>query len=195
MNQVTAGEIRRAVEDAYAKKELSRFERLANEMWTRDRLMVGIIDHAARQLGPYFKGIGVKGASMDNLRDVFLDSAATVYTRAFEISEIVGVSYSFDRFIHAIYENADLAGENLATVGNDGVYERLVSETINTKRGALFITDDNAQIGNKDGITQQFHYRFRARRQVYDCLAASYPSLLKSGRSPVINISSPATTD
>lgn len=187
VNQVSAGEVKKEIEAAYDNARLGEFERLSGEMWTRDRLMVSIIDRAARQLSPYFRGVGVRGASIEDLKKIFTSSADAVRARAFETTEIVGVSYSFDRFINTIFENSDRADENLSTVGADGHYERLVSQAINVPRGR-FITDDLAQKGNKAGMAQQFHYRFRARRAVYDCLSANYLSMVNSGGQRVIPI-------
>jgi hypothetical protein len=192
VNQVSAGEIKKEVEAAYESARLGEFERLPGEMWTRDRLMVSIIDRSARQLSPYFKGVGIRGAGIEDLKKIFAASAQAVRARAFETTEIVGVSYSFDRFITTIFENSDRADENLSTVGADGHYERLVSQAINVPR-SRFISDDLAQTGNKAGMAQQFHYRFRARRAVYDCLSANYLSMVNSGGQRVIPISGAAT--
>lgn len=187
VNQVSDGDIKKEVEGAYDSARLGEFERLPGEMWTRDRLMVSIIDRSARQLSPYFRGVGVRGASTADLQKIFAASAQAVRARAFETTEIVGVSYSFDRFITTIFENSDRADENLSTVGADGHYERLVSQAINVPR-SRFISDDLAQTGNKAGMAQQFHYRFRARRAVYDCLSANYLSMVNSGGQRVIPI-------
>jgi hypothetical protein len=174
INQVTAGEVKKAIEDAYSAARLGDFERHAGEMWTRDRLMVRILRRAEAQLDPYFRGVGVKGTSMEDLKQLFESAAKHVHARALETAEIIGVSYSFDRFIQTIYENSDRADENLWTLGADGQYERLVSTAINSVPRKRFILDDKAQIGDSLGLTRQFQYRFRARRAVYDCLSAHY---------------------
>jgi hypothetical protein len=182
INQVTSGEVRKAVEDAYASAKLGDFERHAGEMWTRDRLLVRILRRAQGELEPYFKGVGVKGASMEDLKQLFDSAAKRVYARALEAAEIIGVSYSFERFITTIYENSDRADESLWTVGADGHYERLVSSAINRIPRTRFIADDKAQVSDSRGLTRQFEFRFRARRAVYDCLSARYLDLVNGGQ-------------
>jgi hypothetical protein len=76
---------------------------------------VQILREAKQGIEPYFKGVGAKGPSMADLKDVFAKSATAVYARALELAEIVGVSHSFDRFIRAIYENSDRVPETKAT--------------------------------------------------------------------------------
>jgi hypothetical protein len=174
INQVTAGEVKKAVEDAYGAARLVDFERHAGEMWTRDRLMVRILRRAQAQLDPYFSGVGVKGTSMEDLKHLFDSAAKRVYARALETAEIIGVSYSFERFINTIYENSDRVGESLWTVGADGHYERLVSSAINLVPRNRFIMDDKVQVGDSLGLTRQFEFRFRARRALYDCLSSHY---------------------
>src|SRR5262245_9491630 len=61
ISQVTAGEVTREIEEAYKQARLYDFERLAGELWTRERLLVRIVDRSAMELPPYFKGVGAKG--------------------------------------------------------------------------------------------------------------------------------------
>jgi hypothetical protein len=188
INQVTAGEIKRALEESYKQGRLYEFERFAGELWTRDRLMVRVLRHAQRRLDPYFDGVGAKGASMSDLSDLFAKSARDVYAKALEVAEIIGVSHSFDRFIRTIYEYSDRADESLWTVGADGRYERLVSNNINAVPVELFILTAGSHAGDNQGLERQFQFRFRARRAFYDCMAASYPDFL-SGGSKTIQVS------
>ena len=181
INQVTAGEIKRALEEAYKQGRLYEFERFAGELWTRDRLMVRLLRHSQARLDPYFDGIGAKGASMSDLSDLFAKSARDVYAKALEVAEIIGVSHSFDRFIRTIYEYSDRADESLWTVGADGRYERLVSNNINAVPVELFILTAGSHAGDNQGLERQFQFRFRARRAFYDCMAASYPEFLSGG--------------
>ncbi|NJO23669.1 MAG: hypothetical protein HC868_13015 [Sphingomonadales bacterium] len=188
INQVTAGEIKRTVEDAYKAGRLYEFERFAGELWTRDRLMVRLLRHAQGRLDPYFDGIGAKGPSMSDLSDLFDRSARDVYAKALEVAEIIGVSHSFERFIRTIYEYSDRADESLWTVGADGRYERLVTNYINSVPGDLFILTAGTHGGDNQGLEKQFQFRFRARRALYDCMASNYAELV-GGSGKVIQAS------
>lgn len=185
INQVTAGEIKRAVEDAYKQGRLYEFERFAGELWTRDRLTVRLLRHAQARLDPYFDGVGAKGASMSDLNDLFSRSARDVYAKALEVAEIIGVSHSFDRFIRTIYEYSDRADESLWTVGADGRYERLVTNYINAVPVELFILTAGTHGGDNQGLEKQFQFRFRARRSLYDCMAANYSELVGGGAKSI----------
>lgn len=194
INQVTAGEIKRAVDDAYKAGRLYEFERFAGELWTRDRLMVRLLRHAQARLDPYFDGIGAKGPSMNDLGDLFGRSARDVYAKALEVAEIIGVSHSFDRFIRTIYEYSDRADESLWTVGADGRYERLVTNYINAVPGDLFILTAGTHGGDNQGLERQFQFRFRARRALYDCMASNYAELV-GGAGKVVQASVQSKAD
>jgi hypothetical protein len=177
INQVTTGELRRGAEDAYKNAKLYEFERYAGELWTRDRLLVRIIQQSKSGLKPYFEGVGAKGPSMGEINDLFSRSAIEVHASALEISEIVGVSLSFDRFIRAMYENSDRT-EGLWARGTneqaDGLYERLATSMIDTVPREKFIQDGAGLASDPLGLEHQFQYRFRARRALYDCLTSHY---------------------
>ena len=130
INQVTAGQIKIAIEAAYERANLQEFEKFTGEVWTRDRLLVRILHCAAKQLSPYFQGVGAKGPSMDDLKELFQKAGREVFTTALETSEIIGVSKSFDRFIRTIYENSDNTSDVLWTTGADSKYERVTSGVI-----------------------------------------------------------------
>jgi hypothetical protein len=186
INQVTEGEIRRSVEAAYKIARLSDFEQFAGELWTKDRLQVRILDMSRRQLGEFFEGVGVKGVSVADLDQIFEGSARRVYTHAMQISEMVGVSHSFDRFIRTIYEHSDRADESLSTIGADSRYERLVAGYVDVVPRETFVSrnDPSAQLANDPtGLERQFLFRFRARRVLYDCMAARYADVVGAGGS------------
>lgn len=182
INQVTAGEVRRLLEDEYAKAELSRFDRFAGELWTRDRLLVEVLNEAKTGLKPYFEGVGAKGPSIDDLKAVLHTAAAEVYSRALETSEIIGVSYSFDRFVRTIYENSDRVPPKLLTFGADGRYERMLTKAINTVPAEKFVAASSTASYDPLGMKRQFQYRFRARRSYYDCLSANYMEIATGQR-------------
>ncbi len=183
INQITEGEIRIAVDKAYQDMRLSEFDRLAGELWTQDRLKVQILWEGEKKIEPYFKGVGAKGPDVNNLQDALKTAAGSVYARALELSEIIGVSRSFDHFIRTIYENSDQAPVSLWTVGADVQYERMITRVINEVDRNYFIADRVA-IDNQRSetlaakLSHQFDFRFRARRALYDCLAAGYVSLI-----------------
>ncbi|MFZ4808452.1 MAG: hypothetical protein ACOYLQ_14440 [Hyphomicrobiaceae bacterium] len=185
INQVTEGEVKRLVESAFEIGRLNQFERLPGEMWTRNRLMVRILRESERELGAYFKGVGVRGTSKDDLRNIFEQSSKRVYSQAIETAEIVGVSYSFDRFIRTIFEHSDQVPDSLSTQGADGHYERLVSETIESIPRELFVAHQGDQSITSDplGLQRHFLYRFRARRAVYDCISSNYLGIVRGGNS------------
>ncbi|MFN0219881.1 MAG: hypothetical protein ACKVP4_13825 [Hyphomicrobium sp.] len=193
INQVTEGEIIREVEEAYRRAHLTDFERLAGELWTRERLMVRIVDRSRQELPPYFKGVGAKGPDMAELKKVFAKVALEVYSRSLEISEVIGVSNSFDRFIRTVYENGGEAGTGLGMQGSmqgvDGRFERVATAALASIPREKFIrervsdgdNESDAQASSDPlGLERQFRYRFRARRVYYECLSASYPDLVHS---------------
>ncbi len=188
INQITEGEIHASIDKAYQEAHLTDFDTLAGELWTRDRLQVQILLEATEGIKPYFKGVGAKGPDMNNLQEVFKEAAIKVYARALELSEIIGVSRSFDHFIRTIYENSDQAPDGLWTVGADVQYERMLTSVINDVDHAYFIAN-RVDIDNQRAATlavrlsHQFDFRFRARRALYDCLAAGYVSLLNKSQT------------
>ena len=186
INQVTAGQVKISIESAYERANLQEFEKFTGEVWTRDRLQVRILHYAKKRLKPYFEGVGAKGPSMDDLKELFQTSAREVFTKALETSEIIGVSKSFDRFIRTIYENSDNASDSLWTTGADGKYERVTSGAIETVWQRDFVEKGpGAIVADTQGLDRQFLYRFRARRALYECLAMSYPELARGGGSTI----------
>lgn len=177
VSQVTAGEILRAIDEAYRGAHLTDFERLAGELWTRERLLVRIVDRSVKELPPYFRGVGAKGPSMDELKKVFATAANDVYARALEISEVVGISNGFDRFIRTAYERS---GDTNAVLGPgrlqgiDGRFER-VANTALTDFSRNTPVEQASGESNSDalGLDRQFQFRFRARRLYYECLTAT----------------------
>lgn len=215
ISQVTAGEIVRALNESYRRAHLQEFERLAGELWTRDRLLVRVIDRSRRELPPYFKGVGSKGPSMDELRKVFDKVAQEVYSRALEVNEVVGVSNSFDRFIRTVYENTDenawIIGYEAGEVqGVDGRYERIATAALNTvPREKIMGARDGGDLSSAGyesehideapdplGIERQFRFRFRARRVYYDCLSEAYTNIGRTITAPArsIDTAGPVTT-
>jgi hypothetical protein len=195
IHQVTEGEVKTSVDKAYQEAELTDFDTLAGEIWTGDRLRVQILRQAEKGILPYFKGVGAKGPDMNNLEQVFKEAAANVYANALELSDIVGASRSFDRFIRTIYENSDQAPASLWTVGADIQYERMLTTVINQVDRDYFVANrvdiDNQRYATLGGqLSHRFDFRFRARRALYDCLAASYVGLISSGPGGTINTSS-----
>jgi hypothetical protein len=181
LNQVTAGQVKASIEEAYDKANLREFEKYSGELWTRDRLLVRIVRYATKNLRPYYEGVGAKGPSMDDLKDLFHKSAREAFAKALETGEIIGVSKSFDRFIRTIYENTDNAGENLSTRGMDGQYERLTSMAIDVVWRGDFADGGAASVADSDSLDRQFLFRYRSRRALYDCLSLTYPELMRGG--------------
>jgi hypothetical protein len=192
INQITEGEIRVALEKAYQEAHLTDFDALSGELWTHDRLQVQVLWIGRDKIAPYFNGVGAKGPDVNNLQDALKQSSELVYLRALEMSEIIGVSRSFDHFIRTIYENSDQAPANLWTVGADVQYERMVTAVINDVDRDFFVADREA-IDNQRAaklavrLSHQFDFRFRARRALYDCLAAGYTSLISKAPLPPQN--------
>ncbi len=181
INQVTDGEVRRAVEAAYKSARLYEFEKLAGEIWTKDRLTVRILDYSRKGLDEYFKGVGVKGASISDVEQIFEKSARHVYAHALQVAELIGVSHSFDRFIRTIFEQSDRVDESLSTLGADGRYERIVGGIVDSVPRQAFISDDQVLASDPLGLEKQFLFRFRARRVLYDCLSSQYSNFATGG--------------
>jgi hypothetical protein len=179
LNQVTAGQVKASIEEAYDKANLREFEKYSGELWTRDRLLVRIMRYATKNLRPYYEGVGAKGPSMDDLKDLFHRSAREAFAKALETGEIIGVSKSFDRFIRTIYENTDNGSENLTTRGMDGQYERLTSMAIDVVWRNDFPASAATSAADSEGLDRQFLFRFRSRRALYDCLSLTYPELMR----------------
>jgi hypothetical protein len=194
INQVTHGQIKIAIEAAYERANLQEFEKFTGEVWTRDRLLVRILTCAGKQLNPYFLGVGAKGPSMDDLKELFQKVGREVFTTALETSEVIGVSKSFDRFIRTIYENSDNTSDVLWTTGADSKYERVTSGVIESVWQRDFIEKGpGAIVADTQALDRQFLYRFRARRALYECLAMTYPELARGG-SPTITTNITTTT-
>ena len=182
INEVTEGTVKNAIEAAFDKAGLNAFARMAGEMWTRDRLLVRIVDRAKLQLEPYFTGVGAKGPSMENLKEeVFPKSARYVYATALEMSEIIGVSHSFDRFMRTVYENSDADDDRFVTSGSESKYEQYVTAAINAVPLKKFVRDGGAVAADPLGLERNFQFRFRARRALYDCLSTNYAQFYRGG--------------
>ncbi len=179
INQVTAGELRASLDDAYRQGKLYEFERHVGELWTRDRLMVLTLRYAEEALKPYFVGVGAKGPTVDEIKSLLGKSAREVHASALEVGEMVGVSLSFDRFIRTIYENSDRADEGLWAAGSDTKYERLGTALIDSIPREQFVSKETLE-ADPLGLERQFLYRFRARRTLYDCLTSKYPDFVST---------------
>ncbi len=185
INEVTEGTVKSAIEAAFDKAGLNAFARMAGEMWTRDRLLVRIVDRAKFQLEPYFTGVGARGPSMENLKEeVFPKSARYVYATALEMSEIIGVSHSFDRFMRTVYENSDSDDDRFVTSGSESKYEQYVTAAINAVPLKKFVRDGGAVAADPLGLERNFQFRFRARRALYDCLSSNYAQFYRGSRRP-----------
>lgn len=178
INQVTEGEVQRLLEKVYFNSKLTHFDRFAGELWTRDRLMVEVLDEAKKVLRPYFHGPGARGPSMDDLEKVLNDSATEVHARALELSEIVGVSYSFHRFLGTISESIGRVDASLVTTGADARYEELLRRAIDTIDSREFVKIETVAVADQAGLNRQFQFRFRARRALYDCLSHNYVEIM-----------------
>jgi hypothetical protein len=181
ISQVTAGEVKREIEEAYKQAQLFHFERLAGELWTRERLQVRILDRSAKQLLPYFEGVGARGPSVDDIRKVFQRVARVVYAEALEIGEVIGVSQSFDRFVRTIYEKSPKTSMTLWTYGADSRYDRFVTAYLSAVPRQKYLAiksasspDEDVQAADPLGLERQFKFRYRARRVVFDCLTVNY---------------------
>ena len=179
VNQVTAGELERSLDVSYQRGRLQEYDRFAGEMWTRDRLKVRVLRTAMQGLQRYFEGVGAKGPSMRDLDDLLIRSAHQVHANALEISEVIGVSNSFDRFIRTIFEYSDRADQSLWTTGADSRYERLVTTVMDSIPEPTRGAGDNRRVDDQFGLQSRFQFRFRARRALYDCLSSRYPQLVK----------------
>ncbi len=179
INQVTAGELRTSLEEAYRQGRLFEFERHAGELWTRDRLMVLTLRYAEEGLLPYFNGVGAKGPSVEEIKALLAKSAREVHSTAMEVGEMVGVSLSYDRFIRTIYESSDRASEGYWKEGADTQYERAGTQMIDIVPREKFINKATLE-ADPLGLEKQFLYRFRARRTLYDCLNSKYPAAVSS---------------
>ncbi|MGO9173654.1 MAG: hypothetical protein ACLP7P_17070 [Rhodomicrobium sp.] len=179
INQVTAGELRTSLEEAYRQGRLFEFERYAGELWTRDRLMVLTLRYAEEGLLPYFHGVGAKGPSVEEIRSLLAKSAREVHATALEVGEMVGVSLSYDRFIRTIYESSDRASEGYWKEGADTQYERAGTQMIDIIPREKFINKATLEADSL-GLEKQFLYRYRARRTLYDCLNSKYPAAVSN---------------
>lgn len=188
INEVTEGSVKNAIEAAYDKAEFNEFASLAGEMWTRDRLLVRIVDDAQSRLGGYFNGVGAQGPSMTDLKnDVFPKSAHYVRGTALEVSEIIGVSHSYDRFIRTVYESVETGKSSPLATGGDSRYERFVTAAINSVPLKNFVKQGGAVAADAAGLERNFQFRFRARRVLYDCLSSNVPQLIRQGGGKTID--------
>lgn len=165
INQVTKAEVRIAVEDAYKNTNLSLFDRVPGDLWTKERIMVLVLTQSRPGLRPFFDGVGAKGPSMDDIRRVIADAAAIVYSRTLEANELLGVSYSYDRLIRVIYEHSDGPIGFLVGADADEKLEQIEAATLGTSR---------LQVAGRSDV---FANRYRARRILFDCLTSGLPSI------------------
>jgi hypothetical protein len=121
---------------------------------------------------------------MEDLKKVFVRVAREVYSRALEVSEVAGVSQSFDRFIRTIYEKSGKSNLHLWTDGADGKYERFVTAALGAVPRQKFIKEGASQAVDPLGLERQFKFRFRARRVIFDCLSSNYATLVGSVKPP-----------
>ncbi len=185
INQISAGEVLRLVDETYLRPEtgLHRFDTFAGELWTRDRLKVALLGEAERRLPPYFNGVGAKGPDIEDLRAVMHGAARQVYARAAEMSEIVGVSHSFDRFLRTVSENSDQVPPVLHAIGAEARYEGLLPGALRSLEMALVTAGTPSATADRSGTDRRFQYRVRARRTLYDCMSANYVEIA-TGQSP-----------
>jgi len=183
INQVTKAEVRIAVEDAYKNTNLAMFDRVPGDLWTKERLMVLVLTQAQPALRPFFEGVGAKGPSMQDIQKVIADAAGIVYNRTLEANELLGVSFSYERLIRAIYEHSDGPMAILVGTDADEKLDQVESAALGTSRTGFTIRPD------------AFATRYRARRILYDCLSSGLPALPdQSDQGKTIPVSQPQTT-
>ena len=68
LNQVTAGQVKVSIEDAYEKANLREFEKYTGELWTRDRLLVRTLRYATKNRAPTSKASAPRGRAWTTSR-------------------------------------------------------------------------------------------------------------------------------
>lgn len=211
INAITEVDIRQSLDAAYLTNKLVAFDAFSAELWTRERLLVQVLREAMHRIEPYFDGIGAKGPTRADIETVLNQAAGAVYTRAFEVNELLGLAQSFDRFSRTIYERTDEADLQLASsaqkfVAAEDHFESFVSRELEVNRRkqaeaiqqALMQTSPDEQTVEKvDMVDHEFIVRYRARRVLFDCLDRGYAEIVDpadhaSGQTTDASLSSSA---
>jgi hypothetical protein len=193
INAITEVDIRQSLDAAYLTNKLVAFDAFSAELWTRERLLVQVLREAMHRIEPYFDGVGAKGPTRQDVETVLSQAAGAIYTRAFEVNELLGLAQSFDRFSRTIYERTDEADLQLASSAQkfaaaEDHFESFVSRELEITRRkqaeaiqlALMQTSPDEQTVEKvDMVDHEFIVRYRARRVLFDCLDRGYAEIIE----------------
>ncbi len=181
-NEITKQNVTAAVEAEYERAGLARFEQFGADLWTRERLTVEVIDRGTMMIEPYYDGVAQRGLSKEDLNTIFSKSAALSYAIAMETAELIGVEQSYDRLIHAIYENAPSSEDGSIQKAIDdaeGSFDRLwkgaspiaATSVVQSRPAGQTAADNEADYG--------LSKRYRVKRVLLDCVAEGYESGFK----------------
>ena len=165
---VTEHAIEQSLEKAFKNSKLQIFESFVGENWSEERLRVMILKQVQRQLAPLFNGNNRGNAPMEELDHLIQQSAATIYHRLFEISELLASNRSTALFAQRLYQTqGGLVDDQL----------RESTDRMITKAAALA----EAPFGTRfkrdpDGIALSY----RAQRIVLDCLSENVAKITSS---------------
>lgn len=155
---ITQHSIQLAVEEAYKKAGLQRFESFVGENWSSERLKVMIFNRVDSEIGSLLEGTNRGQVQMAELSKIVDRAAVAVYARLFETSELLAANRSATLFFQRLYQvHGDLASGEL---GDDA--EHLLSRasaTATKEFDPLMRRDDNG-----------YALRYRIKRIVFDCL-------------------------
>jgi hypothetical protein len=165
---VTEHAIEQSLDKAFKDNKLDIFVSFIGENWSGERLKVMILRLVESQLDPLFNGNNRGNAPMQELDHLIGQSAATVYHRVFEISELLAANRSTALFAQRLYQTQGGLVDDQLRESTDRMITKAADEA--AAPFALRLRRD------PDGIA----LRYRAQRIVLDCLSENVTRITSS---------------
>lgn len=165
---ITEYAIQQAVDDSYKHSNLQRFETFIGENWSAEKLRVMILDRADHEVTPLLNGTNKGNIAMSDLRSMIQKSAEVVYSRLFEISELLAANRSSALFVQRLYQtHGDLMQGDI----REGAERMLMraSSSVAANFSGLVRRDDNA-----------YALAYRQKRILFDCLSENIERITSS---------------
>jgi len=187
IKEITEGQVEIAVQAAYNNANLRNLS-FSGDLWSQDALKVLILREAQQDIASFFEGVGVQGLGNDQMNTLLDKAAKTVYQQGLELSEVIAVTESFNRFIRTLYETTPANARGVDTIGSDTAYHQMLRDYID----GLMEAKRQQQGHHNIGLDQEFQLRFRLRRVLYDCLGGIYGEVARGSTGRTYNASSSA---
>lgn len=199
---VTRNGIDRLVAAAYTGSGLAKFERFTDENWTASRLKVHILDRAQRDVGGMVTGPSAGSVRFEDVQEAINRAAEYVYENVFEVSEILGLNRSVERFNQYIHENnlaetqsaghnikwsvTEWAGALISTRPSDPA-DKQASETFaKLQRSLSSGPAGEARPSSGQAAPRGLALRYRALRVAVDCFTLKSRELVPEAGAPTV---------